>query len=102
MKSIRKLSKEPAFRDAIDKYIQSREQPVYSSRGDQEFELNVEERTRKGYENMISYYYHMRCNITHGGKVIYQNSTPVKLAIEDLLKIMRYILNDAFNIAQQE
>lgn len=102
MINVRKLSKEPALRDAIDKYVQSREQPVYSSRGDQEFDLNVEQKSNKGYENMMSYYYHMRCNIVHGGKVIYQNSEPVKLAIEELLKVMRYILNDAFNIAQQE
>ena len=50
----------------------------------------------------MKYYYHMRCNITHGGKVGFQDSEPVKLAIEDLLKVMRYILNDAFNITQLE
>ena len=102
MKSVRKLSKEPALREAIGKYVQSREQPVYSSRGDEDFDLDVEIRSNKGYEDMMKYYYHIRCNITHGGKVIYQNSDLVRLAIEDLLKVMRYILNDAFNIAQQE
>lgn len=102
MANVIKLSKENAFREAMQEYVHNRDYVVYSSRGDQDFKLDVERDSNKGYELMISYYYHLRCNITHGGKVIFQDSEPVKLAIEDLLKVMRYILNDAFNMPQQE
>ena len=98
MTRVEKLSKETAFRNAIQNHVQDRSAYVYSSSSNNKYDLDVTRRSNNGYENIAKYYYHIRCNIVHGGKVMFQESEPVKLATEELLNVMRYILDDAFNM----
>ena len=71
MSRVAKLSKETTFRDAIQQFVQNRPAVVYSLSSNDKYNLDLT-RSSNGYKNIANYYYHIRCNIVHGGKVMFQ------------------------------
>lgn len=95
VENVIKLSKENAFRKSLRAQIENRERmEVFSSRSSEKCTLDLNQ--SKKYEKSAKYYYQLRCNITHGGKTRYEEGEKVKLALEDLSKVMRDVLDDAF------
>lgn len=95
VENVKKLSKEKYFREGLKK-VRPDYSSVYSSRSDDEYILNLNRKGNKKYFDAANYYYHIRCNITHGGKVSWDNAEHLKYDLGNLLEIMEYILDKSF------
>ena len=65
---------------------------VFSSKDLREYELNP-----KNPKDSLKFYYTIRCNVVHRGKiVIYDDADLLKNALDDLLEIFENVLEDTF------
>lgn len=95
VENVKKLSNEKYFRDGLRK-VRPDYSSVYSSRSDNEYILNLNRKGNKKYFDAANYYYHVRCNITHGGKVSWDNAEHLKCDLGNLLEIMEYVFDKSF------
>lgn len=86
--NINELSRWRPFKEAlsfIDRYDR-----IHSLKNNKKLHLN------KKYSNSINYYYQLRCNIVHEGKILTKETYKVRNSLNELLFIFSYILNDTF------
>lgn len=94
-KKVEILSQDPLFRKGLRKYANG-PKDVFSSRSSDKCILDMNNRNKKRYSDAAKYYYHVRCNITHGGKVSWGNHYQLANDLGELLSIMEYVLKESF------
>ena len=87
----KRLAKENAFKEGINKFKDKKHDPVYSTDDAEIHEFNVED----PYET-LKYFYTFRCNVVHKGKSQPGDYKKLKTATEELLEIFKNVLNNAF------
>lgn len=87
---VAQLAREPAFAASLQQHVKGRRE-VY--RADRPAEKEVLD--SKAPDNAVSYYYQVRCNITHRGKGVVRDYELLKKSLAELLAIFREILETA-------
>ena len=89
---INKLSKDKLFTENLKKYVNGEERKVFSADDLKEYTLNPE----KPYES-VRYYYTIRCNVVHRGKIIYNDEKMLRQSLKELLEIFKDVLKNSFD-----
>lgn len=85
------FAKEKAFKNGIKEFKKKNRKCVYSNEDLRKYCFNHE-----NPKYAINYYYTLRCNVVHRGKTGIMDYMMLKEATNELLKIFKNILNDAF------
>ena len=86
--NVKELSRWRSFKEALSHI--NRYDRIHSLKNNKKLHLN------KKYSNSINYYYQLRCNIVHEGKILTKETYKVRNSLNELLLIFSYILNDTF------
>lgn len=85
------FSKEPTFKEGLEKYVKNSGRKVYSSEDLTNHELDV-----NNPREAIRYYYTLRCNMVHKGKETHSDVYMIYESLVELLQIVKDILDDNF------
>lgn len=91
-KKVYKIADEPIFAKSLGKYV-SNGRDIYSATDLEKCTLDP-----KNPRKSIEYYYQVRSNAIHRGKVVTRDFDILKSSLTELLAIFKDILNDSFRI----
>ena len=85
------FSKEPAFKDGLEKYVKNSGRTVYSSEDLQVHKVDINNKVET-----MKQYYTLRCNMVHKGKETHTDVYRIYESLSELLQIFKDILDDTF------
>ncbi len=81
------LGSDDFWQSAVTKYVK-RKHIIYSTESPStKAEINLEKQLKS-----VAYYYQIRSNLTHRGKGVGQDFKTLKISLDELLKIMRFVI----------
>lgn len=85
------IAQEKSFKDNLKKIVKEKRR-VHSTTNLKHVELNPD-----NPKNSLLYYYQVRSNAVHRGKVAIQDFETVRKSLKELLEIFKHLLDDSFN-----
>ena len=86
------LAKDKVYRDAFKIVDPKNMDPIHAANNAREYIFN-----KNNQNNIINYYYTIRCNVAHRGKELRNNSIILKKSLNDLLDIFDLMINMTFD-----